>query len=256
MRFGLSGLREVYRVVKHRPWPLPQRSWVMTQTWHDLLFAHWPVPVDLLRALVPPELELDTYDGTGWLGVIAFRMTGIRLRGTPPVPLTSRLPEVNLRTYVRIGDKPGVLFLSLDTGNLPAILIGRTWFRLPYYAARTRMGQNEQGVYFSSHRLPAPGVRPADFAVSYHPCSDFLSPGPDSLEHWLTHRYCYYAVNSMGGVYRCDIHHLPWQLQHAGATIRSNTMAASQGLPQPTSGPHLLYSPYMRALIWSIRSCV
>ena len=248
------GLREVNKVVQHRPWPLPQRSWIMTQTWHDLLFAHWPVPAGVLRELVPAELEPDAYDGTAWLGVICFRMTGIRLRGMPPVPLTSQLPEVNVRTYVRVGGKPGVLFLSLDTGNVAAILLGRAWFRLPYFAARTTMSQREQGVYFSSHRLPAPGVRPAHFAGNYHPCSDFLSPEPHSFEHWLTARYCYYSVNSAGGIYRCDIHHLPWQLQRAGATIRVNTMAVSQGLPQPTAEPHLLYSPYMRALIWSIRS--
>ncbi len=249
-------LEGVYQAIQHRPWPLPQGSWIMTQTWHDLLFAHWPVPAPALRALIPDGLELDTYEGQGWLGVITFRMTGIRLRGTPPVPLTSRLPEVNLRTYVRVSGRPGVLFLSLDTGNAAAILLGRAWFRLPYYPARTRMGQNEQGVYFSSHRLHLPGVRPADFAVSYHPCSDFLSPASDSFEQWLTARYCYYGVTSRRGVYRCDIHHLPWQLQHAGATIRANTMAASQGLPPPSVAPHLLYSPYMRALIWSIRSCV
>ena len=39
-------------------------------TWHDLLFAHWPVPADLVRPLIPPGLQIDTWDGSAWLGVV------------------------------------------------------------------------------------------------------------------------------------------------------------------------------------------
>ena len=47
--------------VSHRPWPMPQSPWVMTQTWHELLFAHWPVETAALRDKVPDPLSLDTF---------------------------------------------------------------------------------------------------------------------------------------------------------------------------------------------------
>src|SRR4030095_17225562 len=92
----------------HRPWPIPQRPWVMSMTWHDLLFQHWPIPESVLRPLIPPELELETFDGSAWLGVIPFTMT-VRPRGVPRL-LASRFPEVNVRTYVRPQGGAGVWF--------------------------------------------------------------------------------------------------------------------------------------------------
>ena len=42
----------------------------MYQRWHDLLFAHWALPAEQVRPLVPRELDLDTFDGKAWIGVI------------------------------------------------------------------------------------------------------------------------------------------------------------------------------------------
>ena len=92
---------------EHRPWPPPSRAWVMAQRWHDLLFEHWPLPAGELRAAVPASLELDTFDGQAWIGVIPFRMSGVRLRFTPALPGLSAFPELNVRTYVVRDGKPG-----------------------------------------------------------------------------------------------------------------------------------------------------
>src|ERR1051326_691633 len=81
-----------------RPWPLPERPWLMGQTWYDLLFAHWAVPTSALRRLVPEPLEVHLYEGRGWLGITPFVIGGLRLRGTPPLPWLSAFPELNVRT--------------------------------------------------------------------------------------------------------------------------------------------------------------
>src|SRR5690242_14221163 len=119
--------------VTHRPWPLPAGSWVMAQTWHDLLFAHWPVETELLKAIVPDQLPLDIFDGHGWVGIIPFRMSRIHARNLPPIPGLSQFPELNLRTYVTLDGKPGVYFFSLDAASLSAVWTARAWFRLPYF---------------------------------------------------------------------------------------------------------------------------
>ena len=111
----------------HRPWAIPERSWVMAQTWQYLLFAHWEVETDILRPLIPPQLELETYNDKAWLGVVPFLMNHVRLRHLPEVPGTRRFPELNVRTYVTCQDKPGVWFFSLDAANRLAVM-GARWF--------------------------------------------------------------------------------------------------------------------------------
>src|SRR5215212_7567429 len=169
---------------------MPRGSWVMTQTWHDLLFAHWPVQPEALGRLVPSGVELDTYDGQAWLGIVAFRLSGIRLRGLPEIPMISGFPEVNVRTYVTANGKPGVYFLSLDADNPLVTAIARPWFHLAYHNARIRFARVGERVEVAGWRR---GSEDARFCAMYQPCSEpFIAP-PHTLEHWLTERYCYYA---------------------------------------------------------------
>ena len=124
----------------HRPWPQPHRRWVMTQSWHDLLFAHWRVDERLLRPHIPAAFDIDRFDGSAWLGVVPFTMTNVTLRGVPPVPRLSAFPEINVRTYVSPRDgKRGVFFFSLDAARLLAVLGARAMFRLPYFKASMRV---------------------------------------------------------------------------------------------------------------------
>src|SRR5688572_1083803 len=90
----------------HRPWPMPDSPWLMTQTWQDLLFAHWPVDYEVLRRQVPPEFEIDRFDGQAWLGIVPFRMTNVAPRLVPALPWVSAFPELNVRTYVRGAGRP------------------------------------------------------------------------------------------------------------------------------------------------------
>ena len=111
---------------------MPSRPWVLAMQWHDLLFMHWPMAPAALRPLVPPPLELDTRDGTAWIGVVPFRMQGVHPHLMPNLPWISAFAELNVRTYVTIGGKPGVWFFSLDAANPLAVRAARLGFRLPY----------------------------------------------------------------------------------------------------------------------------
>ena len=125
----------VLDVVAHRPWPMPVSPWVMTQTWHDVLFAHWPINPQTVRAHVPPALNLDLFDDDAWVGVVAFEMSNVAPRGVPALPWLSAFPEINVRTYVRVGDRPGVYFFSLDAASRVAVRAARALFQLPYFRA-------------------------------------------------------------------------------------------------------------------------
>ena len=245
----------ILNAVDHRPWPLPPGRAVMVQTWHDLLFAHWPVPADLLRSRIPSGVDLDTFGGKAWLGVVAFQLSDVRLNGLRAVPWVSSFPEINVRTYVTRDGKPGVFFLSLDADNPLGIAVAKPWFRLNYYRARIQMNRRGEAIEFHSRRTQR-GVPGAEFEASYRPCGPAFRARRGSLEAWLTERYCYYTgprYAEGGRLYRCEIHHPPWRLQMAQASISCNTMALSHGIDLPATEPLLHYARKMQALIWPLR---
>lgn len=233
--------------VDHRPWPVQSGPWVMTQTWNDLLFAHWPMSEALMRPLVPAQLSLDLFDGQCWVGVIPFHMTGIRHRGFPALPGLSRFPEINVRTYVIYGGKPGVYFFSLDAANLPAVLAARALYHLPYFHAEIKTEESDSKILYCSRRYRDS----AEFRARYHPTSEIAFAGKGSIEHWLTERYCLYATHR-GQVYRGEIHHAPWPLQRAEADFQTNTMASAAGVSFPRTLPHLLFARKLEVLIWPL----
>lgn len=232
----------VTQVVEHRPWPLPDGPWVHAQTWNDLLFAHWRIPEDVLRPLVPEELELETFDGTPWLGITPFVLTGFRLRGLPPLPLVSSFPELNVRTYVAHRDKPGIWFFSLDAGSAWAVEGAKLTYKLPYRRARMSARRESGWVAYESSR------EGRVFSARYRGAGDLLRVERGSLEEFLAERFCLYTVDG-GRVKRAEIHHAPWPLQRGEATIELNTMAPVE---LPEDKPHLLFSARQDAVLWPL----
>lgn len=243
--------REVLRETAHRAWPLPREPWFMGQIWLDLLFAHWRVPPEALAGAVPPHLPLDTYDGSAWIGVTPFCIAGLRLRGTTPAPGLSTFAELNARTYVSLGGKPGIYFLSLDAASRAAVQAARRSYRLPYFRSRIAMEENGEGIRFDATRTSDDG-EPARFAARYGPDGGRLPVRPDSLERWLTERYCLYTLDERQRVLRAEIHHPPWPLQPAWGEIEANTMTAPYGIELPGE-PLLHFSARQDVALWPLR---
>lgn len=233
----------------HRPWPIPEQPWIMAMRWHDLLFMHWPVKKEAIRPYIPPTLPIDTFDGTAWIGVVPFRMTGVRPRLVPELPLLSRFPELNVRTYVTIEGKPGVWFFSLDAANPIAVEAARDVFHLNYYNARMTCEPVGESVHYVSDRTHRTAP-PAKLRGQYRPTGPVYESTPGTLESWLTDRYCLYAANSRGTVWRCEINHAPWPLQPAEAEIRENTMTQQIQLMLPDTKPFLHFSRFLEMVAW------
>jgi uncharacterized protein YqjF (DUF2071 family) len=242
--------RSSLRHTDHRPWLLPAKPWVMGQSWSSLLFAHWPVAIDAVRAHVPPELELDLYDGRAWLSITPFEVLGTRPRGTLPPPIVSRFPELNVRTYVTVAGRPGIWFFSLDAASALAVAAARTLYRLPYFRARMRIdGGDEHGFgYLSARSDPRGG--PAAFRARYRPAGGHRHAAPGSLEAWLVERYRLYTVDG-GTVYAADIHHRAWTLQDAEADIAGNTMTAPLGIDLDGE-PLVQYAARQDVVFWPL----
>ena len=233
--------------VAHRPWSMPARPWVMTQTWHDLLFAHWPIAAHDLRPKVPSEFELDVHGGSAWLGIVPFQMTNVAPRGVPSIPWISEFPELNVRTYVRVADRPGIYFFSLDAGSALAVHAARTLFNLPYYAATMKAAVERGATQYDSRRNDAGA---AAFTATYRPTGSRFNAVPGSLEYFLTERYCLYNLDHRRAPYRLEIHHPPWPLQSADAEIARNTMAEANGVTLPGVAPLLHFAKRQDMVGW------
>jgi len=224
--------------VAHRPWPLPEAPWLFHMRWCDLAFLHWPVDPAIIRPSIPAALEIDTFDGQAWIGVVPFRMENVRPRFAPPIPGTGAFPEINVRTYVRSGARTGVWFFSLDATSRLAVRAARWAFNLPYLDAEIVIASRGESVDYRSRRVHREAP-PAAFQGTYRPTGASRRAAVGSLEHFLVERYCLFALSQKGEVGYMDVHHMPWPLQPATAAIEVNTMTS--GLAADLGGPPLVH---------------
>lgn len=235
------------KLALHEP---PTRWPIMRQHWGKLLFMHWRLEANRLRPLIPPQLEIDTFDGSAWIGVIPFTMWGIRASFLPPIPGTSAFHELNVRTYAVYNGVPGVWFLSLDAANRLAVWGARKFYSLPYFNARMSLRQEAESITYSSTREDRRGA-PASFDATWTIGEGLPESRPGSLEFFLTERYCLYSEHR-GEIYRARIHHQPWPLQIAELTSFDSSMIECHGLPTPPSDPLLHYAEKLSVDIWPL----
>jgi uncharacterized protein len=228
--------------VSHRPWPVPEDPWTNAQSWIDLCFLHWRVDKARLLELVPDSVELETHDGSAWLGITPFQLRSFRIRGLPPLPRVSTFPELNVRTYVTHDGKPGIWFFSLDAASRLAVEAAKKLYKLPYHHAQMRYEREAELVHYESARTGAA------FSGRYRGDGNLFRAEAGTLEHFLTERYCLYTEDG-GRLYRAEIHHAPWDLQRGEAHVDLNTMAP---LPLPGDEPHVLLAPRQDVLLWSL----
>ncbi len=209
--------------------------------WRRVLFANWPLDPELVEPHLPDELTLDTHDGSAWVSIVAFESTDARPR---PVPrrLGVTVRGVNVRTYVRRGDRNGLYFLSLDAQGMVPVLGARLTHQLPYYYARISFDKRDGETRVDSRRRH-PGAKPARFTATYEPTQSMFKAKPRSLEDFLTERYRNYTEAMDGTLRRTRVLHDPWPLQAAVVDIQENTLLEASGLPTPEDEPLVLYSP-------------
>lgn len=238
---------DVVNVVGHRPWPMPARPWSFTQTWTDLLFAHWPVAASAMRPHIPRAFELDLFDGSAWISVVPFCMSNVSLRSVPALPWLSAFAELNVRTYVHVDNKPGVFFFSLDAERLPAVVAARALLNLPYHFAKMQIRREGETITYTNRRVADSSIA---LAATYAPDGPACAPAPGSRDHFLTERYCLYAARRNGSPYRLEIHHPPWALQPARAHFEQNTMTSRHGIAL-TGAPVVHFSKRQDVIAWT-----
>jgi hypothetical protein len=209
---------------------------VLSMAWRDMLFAHWPFEPATVRERLPEGLEPHERDGRAWVGVVAHRMADVRPRGSP---IGRSFVEVNLRTYVRRGDRTGVYFFSLDAGDRLAVAIARRLWGLSYFRARSSIRPAGEGFAVESRRTH-PGVAPARFAAEYAPEGEPTPPEPGSLAAFLTDRTRLFTGSRVGTL-TARLRRRPLPVAPARAEVSVNTVFEAAGFDSPSGDPHLLF---------------
>jgi uncharacterized protein YqjF (DUF2071 family) len=235
--------------VARRPWPLSEQPWAQAQTREDVLFTSWRVGLDELARLVPPDVPLDTHAGEGWVSIVPFRLTNLRLRGLPPIPSVS-FAQLDSRTYVAVDDRPGIWICSLDASSRLLAEAAKRVHRLPAYHARASVEASDDpdSPASGSTRGSVEVTRDElSFAARFRVAGEPFTPVAGSLEHFLTERYCIYTADG-GRLYRAELHHSPWLLRPAEATVDRASISPVELEPEP----HALFSAAQDVLVWPL----
>jgi len=213
----------------------------MYHEWNRITFLHWRYPPAVLESFVPAGLQVETFDGSAWVGLTPFRMEGVRVPGAPALPWISRFPEVNVRTYVRDGrGRSGIWFLSLDAARLPAVLAARVTYGLPYFWSDMAVRRTGDRVGYRCRRLTPPGA--AGCSVDVVLGAPLAEPERDELAHFLTARFRLFT-RIAGKLVAAEAEHPPWPLHHARVHRLRENLLRSAGLPAPDGDPLVHASP-------------
>lgn len=214
---------------------------VMLMDWRVLTYVHWRVDAAVVAAMLPDGLEVDTFDGSAWVGLVPFDMRDIRLPGMPRgIPWLGSFPETNIRTYV-VGPQGGrgVWFHSLDITRAAAVGVARVGYQLPYmYADMSITRSGNRFRYLARRRWE--GTPRSDVTVEVGPVVTPRERTP--LDDFLANRWSLFATGPLGLV-RARIEHEPWPLRHAEVVALDDEFAAAAGYSVPTAPDHVRFSP-------------
>ena len=214
---------------------------VMVQRWTDVVFIHWRFEADVVQALLPEGVTVDVYDGSAWVGLVPFQMEGLGFPRCAPLPFVGRFPEVNVRTYVRAGDRRGVWFFSLDVDRLLPAVVARVGYHLPYCSGRAdHIRTGDLVVSRVERRWPKIDVPPVSEIVVR--TGDVID-SDDHLVRFLTDRWGLISSTRGGRLRYAAVDHAAWPLHRGEVVHLADGLVAAAGLPAPQSVPHVMWSP-------------
>jgi uncharacterized protein YqjF (DUF2071 family) len=210
----------------------------MVQQWQDLAYIHWRYPIEEIQALLPAGVEVDSFDGSGWVGLIPFSMRNIGLPGLPAVPYFGSFPEVNVRTYVRRNGVPGVWFFSLDVNRFLPALVARVSYFLPYCWGKASNKRTDTALETEVRR-----AWPSRASTSIRVSIGDPIESPDDLSVFLSARWGLYSRGIGKGVRYAPVDHETWPLWTAKLESLNDTLLIAAGLSAPVGDPHVMFSP-------------
>lgn len=193
-----------------------RRRPLMTARWSNPLLLTFRAPAELLRPLVHPNLALDEREGQCHVSVVAFEFQDTRLRGRR-IPGFVNFSQLNLRTYVRLGNWRGVIHLREYVPSRMVAVVARLKFNEPYHlldiATHTQSSGDALHVRHAWHDQDT-----EQFIEITASQASSMPPEDGSVYHFTEHRWGYGTTRS-GDVVRYRVEHPHWAIRE----IRSMT---------------------------------
>lgn len=186
----------------------------LTARWSDLVLLTFEVPEDLVRAVIPPGVEPDRWEGRTHVTLVALRMDDIRIVGWP-VPGFRMHPQVNLRTYVRrprdAAGGAGVVFVRQLVPSRLIAAVARARYGEPFLAGAVEAHvaaaddavsvEYRFGLAAPTNRLAVAGSRRSHL------------PAPGSLEQYLVERRVGWRADRRGRLHSFRVEREVWAIR-------------------------------------------
>ena len=218
--------------------------------WRDVLFAHWRADAAILQRTLPAGVTLDLHAGSAWISVVPFRMSRVRPRAFPVLPGFRDVLEINLRTYVRAGDRRLVWFYSLDAASPVVVRSARTFTGLPYFDAAVTTSESAGEIAYASARNDRDVS--ARFRATYRPDTQTSVAEAGSLAAFLHERYAFVTYR-IGELAIGEVRHEPWDMSTATIEIAENTLGDRIGHPLRTPPDACFFARGMRVRATAVR---
>jgi|GEM_PF-26473 len=235
--------------VGHLPFSMPDRKHTLAQDWRFLTFMHWRVDIEKLKHHVPEGLEIDTFEGDAYIGLVPFMMKHVRPSWFVSTPGISNFPEFNIRTYVKKDGIAGVFFLTLEAKSLVTCNFAPRTYGLPYRYAKGNVKRSGDKWNWRSSRNNGQ----FKLAGTTEVIGEQMQAQPGSLEEFLFERYSLYTSHK-GSLRRGYTHHNKWKFQLAKVELTENSLTESfnLGIDELLTPELVHYSDGVRVRTYSI----
>jgi len=235
------GIKTILADTSQRTYPLPDENWKYYQQWHNTTFLHWSIPAEKIAALLPPGLQLDTFEGNAWVSLAEFEVQKMRVHYLPPFPYISNFKEINVRTYVIHKGIRGIYLFSIETDKITEVLLTRAFIGLPYEKSLIKKSSHKVLSVNSYH----------NYFLNYSLTPVGLPTVKSKLDYWLTERHCLYNYQN-NTLYRHDIHHKEWKLEEIDISI-SDVNYDFKNFSLNINPDKIHFSKKLEVLLWNRR---
>lgn len=221
------------------------RAWLY-QSWNVATWFHWPYEPASIEHVVPKGLELDTFEGKAYVGLVPFLIENQRLAGTPAVPWLSTARETHLRTYVTSSDgRRGSLFFYLENARLAGVLAAQLGFGLRYVWSSLGLERDGDRVTYTGKRLVPPFT---EHRIEVEVGDPFAEGELGALDHFLTAQWVLFTEH-LGRLLAVLVEHPPWPIYRANVLRLDQRLFDAAGIPRPAGEPLVHYSPGVDAKV-------
>jgi uncharacterized protein YqjF (DUF2071 family) len=214
-----------------------------------LLFLHYAVDHGAVRPLVPPMLEVELFDDSAWVGLMALRVAKLHGRRLPIPKWWHEFPEVDLVTYVSYQGRRGLYFLSIESGRRFVSTAIRWLTAMPYLYSDLTMVGHPGPIRVTSERATEGGPV-AKLDLTYRSTKTPVTIADGSPLGFMLAQFSSFAIDLWGRVIELDEIHSLWEPVEVELEVTTNTLGQALGIDLPLQPTLAHAAASRRVLTW------